>query len=244
MNLVAKSYANWEQIGEVIISSGKKYINVKHPKTGNLKQVRVYSEVEYKKMYPDITASSGSVQDTYFKPQKDVLGFQKGYITIFKGDTYKNLEWFQQSIARYTRLWGWYIISTEEIPADLPEDVTPVQLPWEMVGNEDGKVKPEAEVKMAVESLIYDEGTSEFIGEIGERLDLELTVDRVIELDGNYGRSNMHIMSDDCGNVFVWTTASKFWEVGSEKKLRGTVKDHRTYKGVKQTILTRCAECK
>jgi hypothetical protein len=243
MNLVAKSYTNWEQVGEIIISSGRKYINVKHPKTGNLKQVRVYSEAEYKKMYPNAKPTM-DVQDSYSKPQKDVLGFQKGYITIFKGETYKNLEWFQNSIARYTRLWGWYIVSTEEVPADLPEDVTPIQLPWEFIGNADGKVKPEAEVKKVVESLIYDKGTSEFIGEIGDRLELELTVDRVIELEGGYGCSNMHIMSDTCGNVFIWTTASKCWEAGSQKKLRGTVKDHRVYRNVQQTILTRCTECK
>ena len=62
---------------------------------------------------------------------------------------YSGVDWFR-AIARYTRWWGWYIISTEEVPADLPEGITPIQLPWELVGQEDGNLKPEHLVKEAV----------------------------------------------------------------------------------------------
>lgn len=235
---VAKSYQDLEIVGEVFVSSGRQYVNVKL-KSGKVKTVRWYTDAEYRKMYPEAAAVDHS-SDPYYKPQKEVLGFTKGYITIFKGDTYSEIEWFRASIARYARFWGWYIISTEEIPEDLPAGITPVQLPWELVGQEDGKLKPEHLVKEAVESIIYDESESEYVGSIGERLDLYLTVERAIELDGAYGRSTMHIMRDDCGNLFVWTTASKSWTVGSEHHIRGTVKDHRKYKGEKQTVLTRC----
>lgn len=235
---VAKSYQDLEIVGEVFVSSSRQYVNVKM-KSGALKTVRWYSDSEYRKMYPEVAAVDHS-NDPYYKPQKEVLGFTKGYITIFKGDTYSEIEWFRASIARYARWWGWYIISTEEVPEDLPEGITPVQLPWELVGQEDGKLKPEHLVKEAVESIIYDESESEYIGSIGERLDLYLTVERAIELDGAYGRSTMHIMRDDCGNMFVWTTAAKSWSAGTEHHIKGTVKDHRTYKGEKQTVLTRC----
>ena len=107
-----------------------------------------------------------------------------------------------------------------------------------------GNLKPEHLVKEAVESIIYDESESEFQGAIGERLDLYLTVERTIELDGSYGRSTMHIMRDDCGNLFVWTTASKSWSAGTEHHIKGTVKDHRKYKNECQTVLTRCLEVK
>lgn len=237
---VAKSYQSLEIVGDVFVSSGRQYVNVKM-KSGALKTVRWYSDAEYRKMYPEAPAVDRSA-DPYYKPQKEVLGFTKGYITIFKGDTYSEIEWFRASIARYARWWGWYIISTEEVPADLPEGIEPVQLPWELVGQEDGKLKPEHLVKEAVESIIYDSSDSEYQGTLGERLDLYLTVERTIELDGNYGRSTMHLMRDDCGNLYVWTTASKSWVVGSEHHIRGTVKDHRTYRNEKQTVLTRCIE--
>lgn len=235
---VAKSYQSLEIVGDIFVSSGRQYVNVK-TKTGALKTVRWYSDAEYRKMYPEAPAVDRSA-DPYYKPQKEVLGFTKGYITIFKGDTYAEIDWFRASIARYARWWGWYIISTEEVPADLPEGIEPIQLPWELVGQEDGKLKPEYLIKEAVESIIYDGSDSEYQGALGERLDLYLTVERTIELDGNYGRSTMHLMRDDCGNLYVWTTASKSWAAGSEHHIRGTVKDHRTYKGEKQTVLTRC----
>ena len=239
---VAKSYQDLEIVGEVFVSSGRQYVNVKL-KSGKVKTVRWYSDSEYRKMYPEVTAVDHS-SDPYYKPQKEVLGFTKGYITIFKGDTYAEIEWFRASIARYARWWGWYIISTEEVPADLPDGITPIQLPWELVGQEDGKLKPEHLIKEAVESIIYDESESEYVGSIGERLDLYLTVERAIELDGNYGRSTMHIMRDDCGNLFVWTTAAKSWSAGTEHHIKGTVKDHRKYRNECQTVLTRCVEVK
>ena len=239
---VAKSYQELEIVGDVFVSSGRQYVNVKL-KSGKLKTVRWYSDAEYRKMYPEAVAVDRSA-DPYYKPQKEVLGFTKGYITIFKGDTYAEIDWFRASIARYARWWGWYIISTEEIPEDLPAGIEPIQLPWELVGQEDGNLKPEYLVKEAVESIIYDESESEYVGSIGERLDLYLTVERTIELDGAYGRSTMHIMRDDCGNLFVWTTASKSWSAGTEHHIKGTVKDHRKYKNECQTVLTRCLEVK
>ena len=239
---VAKSYQDLEIVGEVFVSSGRQYVNVKL-KSGKVKTVRWYTDAEYRKMYPEVAAVDHS-SDPYYKPQKEVLGFTKGYITIFKGDTYSEIEWFRASIARYARWWGWYIISTEEVPADLPEGITPVQLPWELVGQEDGKLKPEHLIKEAVESIIYDESESEYVGSIGERLDLYLTVERAIELDGSYGRSTMHIMRDDCGNMFVWTTTAKSWSAGTEHHIKGTVKDHRKYRNECQTVLTRCVEVK
>ena len=237
---VAKSYQSLEIVGDVFVSSGRQYVNVK-TKSGALKTVRWYSDAEYRKMYPEAPAVNRSA-DPYYKSQKEVLGFTKGYITIFKGDTYAEIDWFRASIARYARWWGWYIISTEEVPADLPAGIEAIRLPWESVGQDSGELKPESLVKEAVEALIYDSSDSEYQGALGERLDLYLTVERTIELDGNYGRSTMHLMRDDCGNLYVWTTASKSWAVGSEHHIRGTVKDHRTYRNEKQTVLTRCTE--
>lgn len=240
---VAKSFQSFEMLTEPYIVSGKKYIKVRNPKTGTERQVRWYSDAEFAKLYPEMKPMV-QAQDAFYKPQKEVLGFTKGYITIFKGDTYAHIDWFRESIARYARWWGWYIISTEKIPDDLPNDIEPIQLPWDVVGNDDGKLKPESVVEKAVEELLYDAGTSEFVGEIGERIELTLTVISAIKIENNYGHSTMHIMEDDCGNVYVWTTAAKSWSEGSVKTIRGTIKNHRTYKNTKQTVLTRCMEVK
>lgn len=238
---VAKSFQSFEMLTEPYIVSGKKYTKVRNPKTGTERQVRWYSDAEFAKLYPEMKPMV-QVQNAFYKPQKEVLGFTKGYITIFKGDTYAHIDWFRESIARYARWWGWYIISTEKIPDDLPNDIEPIQLPWEVVGNDDGKLKPESVVEKAVEELLYDAGTSEFVGEIGERIELTLTVISAIKIENNYGHSTMHIMEDDCGNVYVWTTAAKSWSEGSVKTIRGTIKNHRIYKNTKQTVLKNCRE--
>lgn len=235
---VAPSFKDFEMLSEPYAVNGKMYIRVRNPKTGTERQVRWYDENKATKA----VAPKVNAQDAFYKPQKEVLGFTNGYITIFKGDTYAEIDWFRASIARYARWWGWYIISTEEIPADLPAGIEAVQLPWELVGDDSGKLLPETAIQKAVESLIYEEGTSEFVGSVNERLEIQITVVRAIELDNDYGHSTMHIMEDDCGNQYVWTTAAKTWAEGSVKTIRGTVKDHRTYKNVKQTILTRCTE--
>ena len=236
--MVAKSYQSLEIVGDVFSSSGRHYVNVKL-KSGKIKTVRWYSDSEYHKMYPDEPVAA-----TPSRSVKEALGFTKGYITIFKGDTYSHLEWFQQSIARYTKWWGWYIVSTEEVPTDLPKDLETIVLPWELVGNDDGKLKSENDIQKEIERLIYDEGVSEFVGTIGDRLELTLTITQAIELKNSFNNSIMHIMEDDCGNVFVWTTASKHWSEGTVKTIRGTLKDHSVYKNVKQNILTRCMEVK
>jgi hypothetical protein len=238
---VAKSFQSLIQQGEPYSKNGKKYVKLLNEKTGTVREARWYTDEEYAKLYPEDKKTAAAPVS---RSQKQALGFEKGYITIFRGDTYSNLDWFQQSIARYARLWGWYIVSTDEVPADLPEGITPVQLNWESVGLDNGTLKPETQVKEAVEAVIYEPTVSEFVGEVGERLDLTLTITAVRQIDGNYGVSTAHVMEDEDGNMFSWITASKSWAVGTVKKIRGTVKEHKIWRNSKITYLTRCAEVK
>ena len=238
---VAPSFQNFEMLCDPFESNGKMYIRVKNPKTGTERQVRWYDE----KSKPVKSAAAPVInRPVGEKPQKDILGFTNGYITIFKGDTYKHIDWFRMSIARYTRYWGWYIVSTDEIPADLPEDLEPIRLNWELVGDENGFLYPEEKVKEAADSIIYDCGNSKFVGSIGDRLDIIVKVTKNIELDSEFSSSNLHVMEDADGNIYVWTTSSKNWAEGSEKHIKGTVKSHKKYKNQCQTILNRCLEVK
>lgn len=235
---VAKSYAGLPIEEGPYQVNGRMYCKVRQ-NSGALRQVRWYSDAEYKRMYPGEVVHA---VDPNRKTQKDILGFEKGYITIFRGDTYGNKEWFKRSIARYCKWWGWYIVSTDTVPEILPEAVEAVVLLWELVGKEDGTLLPDHMIEEALAPLLYDASPSEFMGAIGERLELTLTVRKAIEVSGAFGISTMHIMEDDNQNVFVWSTAAKNWSEGSVHKLRGTVKDHRVYKNCKQTVLTRCVE--
>lgn len=234
--MVAKSFQSMKQLDEPFCEKGKMYVNVQNEKTGTIRKVRWYTESEYVKMYGEKVNAPAKV----FKTQKKVLGFENGYVTIFKGDTYANLEWFQKSIARYCKLWGWYIVSTEAVPFDLPTDLEPIELKWELVGEEEGCLKPEADVKSAVESILYDKGDSTFQGAVGERLDLEIEVIAAHKRDGYYGEQTIHYMIDTSGNQYLWSTASKSWEVGDKHHIKGTVKEHKVIRNVETTVLTRC----
>jgi hypothetical protein len=240
--MVAKSFQNMTQLCEPYSANGKMYVKVRNEKTGTERQVRWYSENEYAKLYPEekiVVAATPKVN-----PQKEVLGFTKGYITIFKGKIEENLEWFEDSNARYCRWWGWYIISTEDVPADLPQGIETIKLDWANVGNENGLLKSDEEIKKFVESLNYKPTNSEYVGSIGERLDLVITVIENTRVEGYHGYSVVHVFEDGKGNQFIWTTSAKDWQQGETKHIRGTVKEYQFSKGNKQTVLTRCTEVK
>lgn len=220
---VAPSFQNLERLSEPFEENGKEYILVK-TKSGTTRRVRWYEEPMKK-----------------IRPLKEVLGFTKGYITIFKGDTYSLLEWFQEEPkCRYHKFFGWYVISEDELPT-LPAGIKPIQLYWENVAIvEEDCLKSEDLIKQHIDSLIYEPAKSIYQGNIGDRLEKTLTVTKAIPIEGYYGNSTMHIFSDPEENVYVWTTAAKTLEVGKTYVIRGTIKQLSAYKNQKQTILTRC----
>lgn len=237
---VAKSYQDLPKLGEPFVVDGKKYINVQM-KSGKSKTVRTYNEKEYAKLYGSMQPLPADF-DTYYKPQKEVLGFVKDYITIFKGVDNSNEDWFKTSPCRYCVHWGWYLPSDMKLTNELPFGVESVRLDWERVGAPSGKLfSPEA-VRKAVDVILYPSSTGSFVGEIGQRIEVTLTVERSIPIEGNYGHSTIHIFSSPEGNTFVWTTAAKSWGVGSVHRVKGTIKAQNIYKGVNQNVLKNVRE--
>ena len=231
--MVAKSFQNLEIVKGPYEVKGRSYVMVKFS-NGSTRQVRWYSEYEYNKIYH--MDSKPVVKRT----QKEIFGFDNGYITIFKGNTYLERDYFRLNSARYHKIWGWYFVSTEELPNDIPADVEAIRLPWDAIGLNDGTLKPETEITKAIEKLIYDEDPSTYQGEKGDKLNIYVTIEKVVPLDGYYGPSNMHIMRDENNNCYIWTTTTRSLNVDTKYHITGTVKDHKEYKNTKQTILTRC----
>lgn len=240
--MVAKSYQGLEIVQGEYKKNGKSYVMIK-TKSGGLKEVRWYSPQEYAKMYPDVQGDKS--KDPYYRPQKYVLGFEKGYITIFRGVKEEHEEWFKQSICRFARWWGWYVISTQEVPADLPSGVEPVKLYWDPMGNEKEWLREENVVLAHVQATLYPmKSKSVSQGGVGDRIERVLTIEENIEIENKRfnSKSNVHYMRDSKGNLYMWKTSAKNWPVGASKTVRGTVKDFDTYKGENVTILTRCIE--
>ena len=232
---VAPSFQKYPTFGEPYEKNGRQYIVIVYP-DGHHREVRWY-DTEPAAAGSKSTSGLGKK----IRTTKEVLGFTNGYITIFKGDTYALLDWFRESTARYHNIFGWYFMSTEELPT-IPAGIEPIQLKWENVAFVDeDTLKSETAIKEHINSLIYETTGSEWQGAIGDRLDLELTVQKVITLDsGYYGPSIFHLFIDAAGNEYTWTTGSKTLEEGTTYSLRGTVKEHKVYHNSKQTVLTRC----
>ena len=144
--MVAPSFQNFEFLTEPYSANGKMYIRIRNPKTRTERQVRWYTEKEYYKLYPEEKVKSNN-NDKYYRPLKEVLGFNKGYITLIRGDIDNNFGWLANSIARYHKYWGWYIISTENIPNDIPIGLNFYQLEWESIGLDEKTLKSENVIK-------------------------------------------------------------------------------------------------
>lgn len=81
---------------------------------------------------------------------------------------------------------------------------------------------------------------AKYVGNIGDRLTLKLTVEYVTPCDSAWGLSHRHVMADADGNVFVWFAHGVTYGTGDELVLKGTVKKHSEWQGVKQNVLSRC----
>jgi len=85
---------------------------------------------------------------------------------------------------------------------------------------------------------------NEYFGEIKKRYDFDLTVKRVNSFETEYGTKFIYTMNDSDGRIFVWFTMNDWYECGDEINCRATIKEHKDYKGLKQTIVTRLTENK
>lgn len=98
---------------------------------------------------------------------------------------------------------------------------------------------------------------SKYIGKVGKRVTCDVILINGISYISRFSyieqENYIYIMKDDSGNVFVWKTSKTLvFDVpgkigqcdcirkGDRMKITGTVKEHKDYKGEKQTVLTRC----
>jgi hypothetical protein len=86
-----------------------------------------------------------------------------------------------------------------------------------------------------------DEPTSEYVGNVGDKIEADLEVTHTFVTNSYYGSSLLIGMQDDKGNKFVWfSTAMPEVHKGDKVHIKGRIKDHGEFRGSKQTTLTRC----
>lgn len=80
---------------------------------------------------------------------------------------------------------------------------------------------------------------SHYLGEVGQKVELELTLIRVFWITTQFGTLGIHKFEDADGNIVIWKTSCDIGDF-TTGLLTGTIKEHSEYNGVKQTVLTRC----
>jgi hypothetical protein len=90
-------------------------------------------------------------------------------------------------------------------------------------------IKPKAEKKV-----------SEYVGSIGDKITVKVKLKFKTAIDGYYGTTLLHNFEDENGNIFVWFGNKSIGVVDDQYDiLTATIKDHREYQDVKQTVITR-----
>ena len=84
--------------------------------------------------------------------------------------------------------------------------------------------------------------SNEYAGSVGDKITTEATLTRYSMFDSDYGVMYVYNFKDVQGHVLVWFTKKAITAVneGDTITIKGTVKKLSEYKGIKQTVLTRC----
>lgn len=99
--------------------------------------------------------------------------------------------------------------------------------------------KAKAEERAAEKAKIAS--ASAHLGEIGKRIQFTVkSADVLTHWETMYGTTYLNKIVDDAGNVLIWKSSS-LAEIKPGMKMRGTVKEHGEYDGIKQTVVTRCS---
>ena len=87
---------------------------------------------------------------------------------------------------------------------------------------------------------------SDYVGSVGQRITVPVQSVKCLTswescYDG-YSTTTTYIWKivDDCGNIYTWKTSKWLNEEKPPKEIKGTVKEHKVYREIKQTELTRC----
>jgi len=115
------------------------------------------------------------------------------------------------------------------------------------------------EIQIKREQESKQKAISEYVGNVGDKVILDLTYLISFSFDGfnGYGVTYIHKFSDKQGNTFTWKTNNSLEYLNNDEndvrygdvlrynqndvlKIKGTIKEHNEHKGEKQTVLTRC----
>ena len=86
----------------------------------------------------------------------------------------------------------------------------------------------------------FARANSQFIGNVGDKVTMTITVERIIVLKSEfYGDNYITIAHDEAGNVYTYKGKTNIGAKGETNTIKASIKAHVEYKGVKQTVVQR-----
>ena len=98
-------------------------------------------------------------------------------------------------------------------------------------------------LERAIENERLAKEAGGYAGEIGTKVKgVKVKIKSVRAFEGMYGTTTLYTMLDGANRVYVWYSSRSFDDVktGTTQTVSGTIKAHKPYKGVPQTVITRC----
>lgn len=83
---------------------------------------------------------------------------------------------------------------------------------------------------------------SDWVGEVGQRITVTVKVTDIRTIESQFGTTYLHMMADEQGNYYKWFASNQSLGKRASVTLKGTIKSHDEYNGLKSTVLTRCKE--
>lgn len=216
------------------------------------KEVRLYTEKEYnqkeaaatrqkEKKAAELEAKMKAEYATKKAEWMEKNGFDaEGATYIITGDSYSIKEELKAAGWKFDSVLLWH----KADPAGYEDKVIKVYdnevIEYSAWG--EGHFKTGAKEYIMQKMLPVEVQDLTYVGEIGEKLKkVPVTYTRHNSFCGRYGLTNIYEFKDGDMNHLVWFTAKDIdFEVGDILYLDGTVKEHKDYNGIPQTIVTRC----
>lgn len=164
-------------------------------------------------------------------------------IYLVVGNTYDIKDYLKEQGCKFDKALNWY--STTPIEVSGNYNIAKLSFfdiyNWEPLSLRFVKRDDADENAAAAIAAVYPTSHSEYVGELKERMrNLNVTFIGARSFDGYYGTTFIYTFKQG-ENILVWMT-SKYMDLEKNASflLTGTVKDHKEYKGEKQTYLSRC----
>lgn len=190
------------------------------------------------------------------------MGFSTdGNAWVVLGNTYPIRDELKVAGAKFDNWLGWHFAEEQEkyptvmvnIGDKICDDLTLVEIDENtgtysmaacyIVGDWIKTIKGRKEAELKAMAGI----TNDYYGEKGQHIIIKATLVKTASFDTHYtyyGETTwVHTFEDGYGHIFVWKTSRTSldeFKSGIEVELKGTIKAHSEFRGVKQTELTRC----